>query len=134
MGASGVDVGGTLYNVEFLDGTCVDLYNGCDEASDFTFTTQAEARQANQALLDQVFLYGVLGDFDSNSGLTAHCGGSSTCKVLTRYVVRFEFQDLSYQVYGKFLNNGTGVNGNVDEAFFPGNNFIHVQFLVFLDF
>ncbi len=37
-GASGVDVGGTLYDVEFLDGTCIVLFNGCDQSSDFTFT------------------------------------------------------------------------------------------------
>ena len=37
MGASGVDVGGILYDVEFLDGTCIDLFSGCDESADFDF-------------------------------------------------------------------------------------------------
>ncbi len=58
-GAKGVDVGGTLYDVEFMDGTCVALFNGCDNpATDLTFTTQADALAASQALLDQVFLDG----------------------------------------------------------------------------
>jgi hypothetical protein len=35
LGASGVDVGGTLYDVEFLDGTCIALFSGCDEVSDY---------------------------------------------------------------------------------------------------
>jgi len=34
-GATGVDVGGTLYDVEFLDGTCVTLYMGCDSVDGF---------------------------------------------------------------------------------------------------
>ena len=38
-----MDVGGSLYDVEFLDGTCVDLFTGCDDLSGFTFTDQAFA-------------------------------------------------------------------------------------------
>ncbi len=58
FGASGVDVGGTLYDVEFLDGSCITLFTGCDDASDFTFQSQAAAVLASQALLDQVFFEG----------------------------------------------------------------------------
>ena len=57
-GASGVDVGGTLYDVEFLDGSCITLFTGCDNASDFTYQSQAAAVLASQALLDQVFFEG----------------------------------------------------------------------------
>jgi len=53
-GATGVEVGGTLYNVHFLDGTCADLFNGCDNAADdFAFTTKGDAQTAAPALLDQ---------------------------------------------------------------------------------
>ena len=76
MGASGVDVGGTLYNVEFLDGTCIDLYSGCDENTDFTIDSEASALLASQALLDQVFLDVSEGSFDSLPGLE-HIGFSS---------------------------------------------------------
>ena len=55
-GAAGVDVGGTLYDVTFRDVTCIALFDGCDEASDFTFATQGDARVASQALLDRVFV------------------------------------------------------------------------------
>jgi hypothetical protein len=54
-GASNVLVGGSLYDVQFLDGTCIGLYSGCDDVSDFTFQTEASAVLASQALLDQVF-------------------------------------------------------------------------------
>jgi len=29
VGATNVNVGGTLYDVQFVEGTCVDLYDGC---------------------------------------------------------------------------------------------------------
>ena len=73
MGASDVLVDGSLYDVQFLDGTCIDLYNGCDELSDFTFQSQALAELAAQALLDQVFLDGPSGAFDSDPSLTNGC-------------------------------------------------------------
>jgi hypothetical protein len=73
MGASDVLVDGSSYNVEFLDGTCIALYNGCDDVSDFTFQNMSAAALASQALLDQVFLDGPLGDFDSVPYLTVGC-------------------------------------------------------------
>ena len=74
MGASGVDVGGTFYDVQFLDGTCIDLFNGCDDTSDFTFQTGASATLAGQALLDQVLVNSVaFGQFDDIPSLTNGC-------------------------------------------------------------
>ena len=68
-GASGVDVGGSLYDVTFVDGTCIALFSGCDSASDFTFTSSSAATAASQALLDQVFIDGVSGNFDTDPAL-----------------------------------------------------------------
>ena len=82
-GASGVDVGGTLYDVEFVDGTCLGLFTGCDDVSDFTFQSHATAILASQALLDQVFLDGALGNFDSLPQLSFGCSDPSVCHVLT---------------------------------------------------
>ena len=65
LGASGIDVGGTLYDVEFVEGTCIALFDGCDELSDLTFTTEAESGLAAQALLDVVFINGPQGMFDN---------------------------------------------------------------------
>ena len=88
MGASGVDVGGILYDVEFLDGTCIAMFNGCDDASDFTFGNEGDAQIASQALMDQVFLDGALGNFDSNPGLTYVCGASQPhCYIYTPFSV-----------------------------------------------
>jgi hypothetical protein len=75
-GATGVNVGGVLYDVEFVDGTCVNLFTGCDEPSDFAFQTLDAALVASQALLDQVFLDGPSGNFDSTPPLTLGCPGA----------------------------------------------------------
>jgi hypothetical protein len=84
-GATGVNVGGTLYDVDFVDGTCSALFDGCDSAADFAFTTIADATLASQALLDQVLLDVVgIGQFDSNPALTLGCAGApNLCVILT---------------------------------------------------
>jgi hypothetical protein len=79
MGASGVDVNGALYDVEFIEGTCIALYSGCDEVSDFPFQTEDDARDAAQALLDQVFIDGVYGQFDTIPTLTYGCSYLTNC-------------------------------------------------------
>ncbi len=83
LGASNVFVGGNLYDVAFVDGTCIALFNGCDSAADFTFTTQADALAASQALLDQVFLDGGAGAFDSLPAITNGCTSNGVCDVFT---------------------------------------------------
>lgn len=88
-GASGVSVGGTLYDVEFLDGTCAAVFDGCDSAADFAFNTAADATLASWALFDQVLLnVAGLGNFDSNPWLTLGCVGSpNLCVLLTPFTV-----------------------------------------------
>ncbi len=91
-GATGVIVSGSSYDVSFQEGSCFDLFNGCDESSDFFFpipdtqgTTfqNSKAFLASQALLDQVFLDSVLGLFDTDPTLTFGCDNGNVCAVLT---------------------------------------------------
>ena len=77
VGANGVDVNGTLYDVAFANSSCISVFGGCDQLSDFAFNTQADAIVAAQALLDQVFIDDALGDFDSDPTLTEGCFGIS---------------------------------------------------------
>jgi hypothetical protein len=72
-GALGVNVGGNLFDVSFVDGTCIAVFSGCDQQSDFTFSTVDDARAGSQALLDQVFLDTAAGAFDTNPALTLGC-------------------------------------------------------------
>lgn len=78
-GALNVDVNGTLYDVVFTDGRCADLFSGCDEDSDFAFSDVSQARAAAQSLLDNVFLDGPSGSFDSVPTLVAGCGFAELC-------------------------------------------------------
>jgi hypothetical protein len=81
-GAIGVDVNGTLYNVQFVDGPCPSVISGgCNEVSDFDFQTQSGATAASQALIDQV----LLGSFDSQPELVFGCADTSSCALLTPY-------------------------------------------------
>ncbi|MGB5104126.1 MAG: hypothetical protein WBO04_12550 [Steroidobacteraceae bacterium] len=88
-GATGVNVGGTLYDVEFVDGTCIALFDGCDSPADFAFGTAADAELASWALESQVLLnVAGVGDFDSNPWLTLGCVGSPNLRiVLTPFAV-----------------------------------------------
>ncbi len=83
-GASRVDVNGTFYDVRFLDGSCRELYDGCNEASDFTFTTSSESFAASQALFDLFNLPAYAG-FSSNPASTNGCSFSDFCYILTPY-------------------------------------------------
>ena len=76
IGANAVMILGELYDVEFLDGSCVEVFSGCDELTDITFLRD-EAVTAAQALLDQVFV----GQFDNDPELTRGCTSTETCRV-----------------------------------------------------
>ena len=88
QGASGVDVQGSSYSVLFIDGTCGDVFSGCNDSSDFAFTTNAAATAATQALLDQVFIDGPAGAFDDDPALTSGCTATGdACFGNTPYAV-----------------------------------------------
>lgn len=45
IGAKGVNVAGTLYDVTFEGGTCASIFSGCDAASDLRSTMLLKPRQ-----------------------------------------------------------------------------------------
>jgi hypothetical protein len=85
LGASGVDVGGTLYDVVFVDGTCSSLFDGCDQVTDFVFQTAADAETASLALLTSVLIDGPAGTFDSLPSAVIGCDDPLRCAILTPY-------------------------------------------------
>ena len=87
-GAQNVIVEGNAYDVMFVTGLCSDVFDGCDEVSDFFFQNEAIAVAASQALLDQVIIDGPLGAFDTDPLLTETCnttGSSPLCFISTPY-------------------------------------------------
>ncbi len=86
-GANGVIINGNIYNVEFLDGECSEIFSGCDDESDFLFQTGVSSLAASQALLNQVFINGPLGAFGSSPGATRGCTSSFACQVVTPFAL-----------------------------------------------
>lgn len=83
-GAQEIQVGSQLLDVSFQEGTCIGLFDGCDETSDFFFSDITTAHDANLALLNQVFVDTAAGLFDSIQTLTFGCENApSRCSVLT---------------------------------------------------
>lgn len=87
VGATGVDVGGTLYDVVFGDGTCAGLFDGCDDVGDFDFQSEAAARAAADALFAHVLVdQGTAAtNYDTVPGLTRGCGGFGGCQLFVPY-------------------------------------------------
>lgn len=81
-GATGVEVNGVNYDVTFGDATCAAMYDGCDDASDFTFATMTEALAASNALRD---LFNLAGNeqFTDTPSLTDGCTFVGLCRILT---------------------------------------------------
>lgn len=123
--ASGIDVGGLLYDVEFVDGTCVALFDGCDSNSDSLFTTSVDAASASQALSDQVFLDTFGNLFDTDPALTSGCEKIDLCVVITPYEVIGI--NNPYVLGQAFENNITNVNDGVGNG--PGWDFRILQLM-----
>jgi len=90
-GAQGVVVSGNTYNVQFMDTNCNTAFAGaCTGASPFTFTTEAQALAASQALLNQV-LVNISGHLlGTNADLVSGCENILTvnlCYIHTPYRV-----------------------------------------------
>ena len=84
LGAQNVNVGGTLYDVTFVDTTCVLAFSGCDSSSDFDFDSTS-AFVAGAALRDQVFGSG--DSFDMNPELTFGCSTTTECQIWIPHTV-----------------------------------------------
>jgi hypothetical protein len=88
LGATGVDVSGTLYDVEFVQGRCYEVFDGCDDAfDDFVFQSSTAAAEAASALLSQVLLDGPEGLFDTEPDLVVYGAGFDQAAFFTPYSI-----------------------------------------------
>ena len=118
MGADGITFDGYTASVRFLEGTCVDLFNGCDQPSDIVFqsltSNQTQAKDlaiaANTALLTQVFDTNPL--YDINVGFTYGCSEGTTalgyCTMITPY-----YYSNGYVVTSTLRNNDDNVQQDI---------------------
>ena len=126
LGARNVLVAGTLFDLRFVDGTCIAVFDGCDSVTDFDFQTVSDASAAAQAILDQV-IDGT--PFDSNPALVHGVDGSS------HLMIPFAFSSQSSALVlfrSAFNSNGTDVVGN--GTFFRINDTTGVSGNVWVDF
>lgn len=133
LGASGVLVGGVAYDVQFRDGHCAALFNGCDAAADFAFTAEAAARDAAQALRAQVFDAFATYDLDptrtrgcENSGYFFQGLPGAACQVLTAFKVMSQIGNPELQVATVF--NANDSREAFDAVTGAGVNFVLNQF------
>jgi len=110
-GAKGVEVNGRAYNVSFVDGTCISLFNGCDAPSDFTFQNLVDATAAANALSTQVFIDTVNYKFDTVANLVAGCTGTSDCATFVPYGPRD-----AGTFFSAYYQNFYGSNDAVDRS------------------
>lgn len=116
-GALGVEVFGAQYNVEFVDGTCAQVFDGCNGLTDFTFVGDwTDFIVVSEALRDQVLLDVTLGAFDTNPALTLGCQGGEFCIIQTPT----EFGDNGFIGGTSYLNTPNPASGSGWGAFGSG--------------
>jgi hypothetical protein len=134
LGATGVEVLGEIYEIEFVEGTCIALFDGCDDAGDFPFMTEADVLEAAQALLDQVWFDGPLGNYDSLPNATAGCTSSVSCTVFIPYALAALSTEVSIgQAKNLSTSTGDDVDTDVTARSFDtgsGSNFTYVRWSV----
>ena len=104
-GARNVMVGGTLYDVDFVDGTCESVFGACD-VSHFVATDAASATLFSQALLDQVLIDGSAGSFDSLPSTIFGCGPATRQNTIC----------IVYTPFGIILGGSLGTETRFSEA------------------
>lgn len=85
-GATGVNINGSLYSVVFQGGTCTTVFGTCQQ-SNFTFNNLTDATAAGQALLNQVFVDGPAGNFDSTTNIIQGCTDTTNCVTRIPYAI-----------------------------------------------
>lgn len=130
VGAFGVNVNGTLYDVLFKDGSCASLFNGCDSADDFTFTSATDAKDAALALLDQVF--GKNDGVDAFPNRTRGCqnDGGFTCNIFTPYALN---SNLDTVVNISIASNWKPLSGLPDDGHSLGGAQLAFDFTAVVD-
>lgn len=118
-GATGVNVDGTLFDVTFVDGTCTELFNGCDTyRGDFAFTAQGEASYAALALKETVFVNNALGEFDFEPQLINGCTDVSFCSVYTPFL-RWQTDKVLVVAFASFRES----EKSRDSIYLPGTTY-----------
>ena len=108
LGADNVEVNGLFYNVRFIDGSCIALFNDCDDPADFFFLSAHDSIRATEDLLAQVFNdRTIFGEFPA---LTSGCEDVSFCNVFTPYELFNSNRVIGYAAVNRSFVHGGGVD------------------------
>lgn len=123
-GALGVNVEGSLFDVRFVDGTCVSAFDGCNSLSDFDETSSSQALKLGQAMRDQVFVDDPLGDFDTDPSKTLGCESTSFgfCRAYIPYGIQAGVLRSAITVKNNVGVGGTQVSGGTIGSGFGGDS------------
>jgi hypothetical protein len=130
VGAFEVDVNGTLYDVLFQNGSCASVFNGCDSADDFTFTSATDAEAAALALLDQVFGADDIVDAFPNRTNGCQNDGGFTCNIFTPYALN---SDLDTVVNISIASNWRPLSGLPEDGHSLGGAQLAFDFTAVVD-
>ncbi|MBK7949567.1 MAG: hypothetical protein IPK00_12700 [Deltaproteobacteria bacterium] len=84
LGISDVELGGAFYDVEFVDGSCIDLFSGCDGAGDFPFNDSRDERDPQSAIAAALALEALLHPPGLQIlGRVAGCDVLANCEIMT---------------------------------------------------
>ncbi|MCG6856711.1 MAG: VPLPA-CTERM sorting domain-containing protein [Salaquimonas sp.] len=119
IGATGVDVGGTLWDVSFEDGTCAGLFGSCENSS-FPFATATLAETAAEALLSQVLTADIRADPTQVNGCSNTTNYSQCSIVIPVSVSGLSLAIRSMNIfntgYGSNTANFMGVNADTGSS------------------
>lgn len=132
-GAYGVEVGNMLYNVEFIDDSCVNIFSGCNDVSDFMFQTRNSATAASLALIEQVFVDQPSGAYDSDPSLTHGIENRFTSFINTIYGLEDISGETNLKIQAVSNSNADfeeydGVSGRA--GWTPTDDFLEVDAMV----
>lgn len=120
-GASNVEVNGGLYDVEFVLGTCAELFTGCDvdKRDPFFFDTYSEALLSLHAISDQV----IVGEFDDDPSLVRGCGEGDVCTIRIAWDLLWApgMDPWRVEAQGHSFYN-TGINSEFSDGFNTGTD------------
>ena len=86
LGVDGVDVNGTLYNVDFLEGSCYTFFSPCLSNDNLLFDI-SESLDASWALKTQVFDVPEWSLYTSDPSKTFGCEDPFGCTIYTAYSI-----------------------------------------------
>ena len=101
IGVSGFQFEGQTYDITFQDGTCVDLFSGCDSESDFPFPSESEASDFSLQLSSLLNI-----NLGTNFDRVMGCDTTNCSIAVPTTLITISGGDPTVEVVGPIVANG----------------------------